>query len=247
MEAIYVFHEACLYDARNISLAAVQVNSFFSNRALKLKEITIYHSDLQGFSSCLRSLENIQKLTAFRSSLREEDLTHISEMPNLKSLVLHDNFIYYYDLTKASYTLKSFMKNLNGKKLQCFVLSNCKGFDESAFEELSKQYFPELEALYIGQQLVVENPEVIINRIIQNCPRLNHINLKGGFSYIPNSFLLDILKDFNVRITIEGKVSSNGKKYISKKKSFEDFLKKHDYQLFEKYKEMEQQSKWLAK
>ena len=139
------------------------------------------------------------------------------------------------------------MKNLNGKKLQCFVLSNCKGFDESAFEELSKQYFPELEALYIGQQLVVENPEVIINRIIQNCPRLNHINLKGGFSYIPNSFLLDMLKDFNVRITIEGRVWSSGKKYISKKKSFEAYLKKHDFQSYEKYKQMELQSKWLAK
>ena len=135
---------------------------------------------------------------------------------------------------------------MNGKNLQCLVLSDCIGFDKSAFEELSKQHFPELEALYISRKSIIENSEEIIKKLVQNCPRLNHIHLKGGFSNIPNSFLLDMLKDFNVRITIEGKVLSSGKKYISKRKSFEAYLKKHDFQLYEKYKEMEQRSKWLA-
>ena len=127
---------------------------------------------------------------------------------------------------------------MNGKNLQCLVLSDCKGFDVSAFEELSKQHYPELEALYISQLSIIENPEAIIHRLVENCPKLNHVHLKGGFSNIPNSFLLGMLKYYNVRITIEGRVLSSGKKYISKKKSFEEFLKRHDFQSYENIPEL---------
>ena len=56
-----------------------------------------------------------------------------------------------------------------------------------------------------------------------------------------------MFKEFNVCITIEARVLSSGKKYISKKKYFEDYMKKSDPQLLNKYRDMEQQSKWLAK
>ena len=86
----------------------------------------------------------------------------------------------------------------------------------------------------------------MIRKLVANCPKLNHIHLKGQFGNISNEFLLDMFKDFNVLITIEAKVLNSGKEYISKKKCFEDYLKKNDSQLYIKYQEMEQQSKWLA-
>ena len=233
-----------------ISFLAAELNSFFSKKAPKQKELSLMTYYERFLHHCSSSFYDIEKLTAHGAFLTEKGLQYISNMPNLKSIVLHDinSRVTYLDpyIIKHGEALKSFFKNMNGKNLQCLVLSDCKGFDVSAFEELSKQHYPELEALYISQLSNIENPEAIIKKLVQNCPKLNHIHLKGGFSNISNQFLLDLLKDFNVRITIEGKVLSSGKKYISKKKSFEYYMKKHDFQLYEKYKEMEQQSKWLA-
>ena len=234
-----------------ISFLAAELNSFFSKKAPKQKELSLMTYYERFLHHCSSSFYDIEKLTAHGAFLTEKGLQYISNMPNLKSIVLHDinSSVTFLDpyIIKHGEALKSFFKNMNGKNLHCLVLSDCKGFDVSAFEELSKQHYPELEALYISQLSNIENPEAIIKKLVQNCPKLNHIHLKGGFSNISNQFLLDLLKDFNVRITIEGKVLSSGKKYISKKKFFEAYLKKHDFQSYEKYKQMELQSKWLAK
>ena len=66
--------------------------------------------------------------------------------------------------------------------------------------------------LCISKHSMIENSKEVIKKLIQNCPKLNHIHLKGGFSNIPNQFILDMLKNFNVRITIKGRVLSSGKK-----------------------------------
>ena len=190
----------------------------------------------------------IEKFVAYNARLTENGLKNISELPSLRLVVLHKiwRMCRVGDQYNDSEVLSSFFRNMSGKSLRCLVLSNCIGFDLAAFEELSKQNFPELEALYISQHLIIENSEEMIKKLVANCSKLNHIHLKGEFGNISNEFLLDMFKDFNVHITIEDKVLNSGNEYISKKKFFEDYLKKNDSQLYIKYQEIEEQSKWLA-
>ena len=170
----------------------------------------------------------IEKFLAYNARLTERGLKTISEWPSLRLVVLHNIERRYRvrDQLYDSEVLSSFFRNMGGKSLRCLVLSNCKGLNVAAFEDLSKQHFPELEALYISQHLIIENPEEMIKKLVANCSKLNHIHLKGEFGNISNEFLLDMFKDFNVHITIEDKVLNSGNEYISKKKFFEDYLNK---------------------
>ena len=124
-----------------------------------------------------------------------------------------DDYNYIDDIfLQSNRTLNSFFENMNGKNLKCLVLSNCHGFNIISLIVLSMQQFPELEELYISKQSIIEHPEICITRLIQNCPKLKHIHLKGGFANIHNEFLLQMFKEFSVCITIEARVLSSGKK-----------------------------------
>ena len=253
-EAInFVDHYHCMRnfqgsDCMSETTSDTLLDRVLSKRAHKLKEASLRYTLLESFLSNLSTCHDIEKFVAYNARLTEEGFKNILELPSLKSVVLHgiesrDRLREFYDDSGA---LRKFFTNMSGKSLKCLVLSNCKGFDVAAFEELSKQHFPELEALYISQDLIIESPQEMIKKIVANCPKLNHIHLKGEFGNISNEFLLDMFKDFNVRITIEANLLNSGEEYISKKKFFEDYLKKNDSQLYIKYQEIEEQSKWLA-
>ena len=256
----FVDHAWCCEEEHSAKAAGL-LDRFFSKRAPTLKELSLKLTYNDYFlKTCLRLCQNVEKFTAFRATIEEKHLKYISELPDLKVVVFHemdlkcnmifesDEFNYIDDIfLHSSRILNSFFENMNGKNLKCLVLSNCHGFNIISLIVLSMQQFPELEELYISKQSIIEHPEICITRLIQNCPKLKHIHLKGGFANIHNEFLLQMFKEFSVCITIEARVLSSGKKYISKKKSFEDYMKKYDLQLLDKYRDMEQQSKWLAK
>ena len=74
----------------------------------------------------------------------------------------------------SSDTMRKFLRKLNKTNLECLFISNCSGFDEIAFQDLSELSFPKLERLFIYRDCPTLGPKIenLVRQIIQNCPYL---------------------------------------------------------------------------
>ena len=195
-----------ILENENISIKVFE--DFFSKMALTaLKEVSFQSLFNNQLLRCISQCNKIVKFKAFDCNITEFGFDCISKM-SLNELVLHRNFpsclLRFSDPpSNSSEALKSFLKNLNKEKLKCLVLSECRGFDTSVFKELSKQYFPELETLFVGDCSVeFEKPHGIIKKLIENCPKLKNIHLKGKFDNKYNHLLIAMCKDSNISLKI---------------------------------------------
>ena len=114
-----------------------------------------------------------------------------------------------------------------------------------------------LEILYIRQEFDFENQENIIKQIVKNCPKLRNLHMEGKGLNISEQFLIGLFKEFNVATTIYPGywfletnlerqtyryVDKNDHQYIvikNRQELFEEYMKKHDLQLYNKYKKLE--------
>ena len=131
-------------------------------------------------------------------------------------------------------------------------------FNLYEFERLARYHLSQLEAIYIGERLKgdygrnVNHVDKIITKIVQNCPKLKRIHLKGDrLATIQNQTLLALFRDFNVTVTLhpsecEGCTSNWGPQwgFICRQNVFENYMRGQDTQLYEKYMKMKRQTWW---
>ena len=160
----------------------------------------------------------------------------------------------HLEMTGGQIDLKSFISNLS--KLKTLKIDRVLYFHLYKFERLAKQHLPQLEAIFIGEQLKLDfgNVDEIITKICQNCPKLKIIHLKGGrLTRIQDQTIIKLFKDFNVTITLHHSKCKGSTKswwgpqcvFICRQSAYETYMKEQDLQLYENYMKMNQQRRWL--
>ena len=191
-------------------------------------------------NSSLQNLKVCQNLEEFSSTIHAHDFNPISESETLRKL----KFTFLYE-EEMKIVLS------NGMKLpRLKYLSMVTRYDPKLlFQQLSQQFFPLLERLYIHSEKHIWEPSTRLDlgtfkTFIESVPKLKSIQIDGNCVSamdISNEYLHHIMRDCDIFV-IFGKTKTLSIR--SRQSNFEDFLQ-HDSVTFGKYHVMKRNfMKW---
>ena len=158
----------------------------------------------------LKNLNQCQNLQEFCGKLNPDDVEILAKLPRLQKLKLEN-------LQNPKYLLD----HLKLRSLKYLYLSGaCRKTTEIICQELPEHSFPVLERLFIyhPQELTGE----FFSFLISNAPKLKSIQLYGSGCPVSHQFMYNFCKSLNIFISFNGN-------------NFEEFLKKKDLVVFQKY------------
>ena len=188
----------------------------------------------------LKSLDLCQNLEEFRGPAHGHDLKLICESQILKKLELKDITQHNLeDILSHGMSLPN-LKHLAIKTEQIFI--------KSMFVQVSEQYLPTLERLYISSEKIFSHYTRLdletLEELLENFPTLKSLQIDGDYITaidVPNECLTDIFRDYGIFI-IFGKVMEI--EMCDRQKNFEDFLEQDPLLLGKYYKEKRNFAKW---
>ena len=212
-------------------------------KSLCFKEVKASNGFTDDFLRNLSLCQNLEEFQCQKTDLTQSSLDIIVRLPKLKKLTFHH-------IRMSSDTVRKFLRKLNKTNLECLIISNCSGFDDTAFQNLSELSFPKLQRLFIYRDCPTLGPEIenLIRQIIQNCPYLKSIQFFYNMSFIPGKenvksqaqMVFKIIKESNVFICWQNELNWSFPSMNCKamQTATEKCLKIEDLSVFEKYMKM---------